>query len=228
MSDLLEQQKSYYRARANEYDQWFYRKGRFDHGPAMTQQWWIEVEQVRNALNSLPHVDVALEFASGTGIWTAELLKLADRVIALDASPEVQAIARSKMPDASVTYQLVDLFEWEPETAYDLVFAGFWMSHIPPARLDEFLTKVARATNPGGTFFMVDSRNSETSSARDHGKLDTANHRHQRTLNDGRQFEIVKVFYQPDALKQAMDRHGFDADVRVTDNYFIYMEATKR
>ena len=45
-SDLLEQQKAYYSARAGEYDQWFLRRGRYDHGPELNAQWFAEVDQV--------------------------------------------------------------------------------------------------------------------------------------------------------------------------------------
>ncbi len=33
---ILEEQKAYYRARAAEYDEWFYREGRYDHGVVKT------------------------------------------------------------------------------------------------------------------------------------------------------------------------------------------------
>ncbi len=34
MDTILEEQKAYYRERAAEYDEWFYRQGRYDHGAA--------------------------------------------------------------------------------------------------------------------------------------------------------------------------------------------------
>ena len=30
---LLDEQMAYYRARADEYDEWFFREGRYDRGP---------------------------------------------------------------------------------------------------------------------------------------------------------------------------------------------------
>jgi demethylmenaquinone methyltransferase/2-methoxy-6-polyprenyl-1,4-benzoquinol methylase len=132
--DILQQQIAYYRARAAEYDEWFYRKNRYDKGAEINQQWFDEAEVVRQTLHRLGHVGDALELACGTGIWTQELAKLANHVTALDASEEMLAINRAKLNAPNVTYQRVDLFAWQPERQYDLVFFGFWLSHVPPER----------------------------------------------------------------------------------------------
>ena len=41
-------------------------------------------------------------------------------------------------------------------------------------------------------------------------------------LNDGQEFKIVKIFYQPDVLQKKLTEFGFRTEVRVTENYFIY------
>ena len=37
--DTLREQIAYYRARADEYDEWFLRRGRYDHGDAENARW---------------------------------------------------------------------------------------------------------------------------------------------------------------------------------------------
>ncbi|MBC7814227.1 MAG: class I SAM-dependent methyltransferase, partial [Burkholderiales bacterium] len=69
-SDTIRQQIDYYRARAGEYDQWFYRLNRYDHGADANRRWFEEAAQVMSALHALPPVEHALELACGTGIWT--------------------------------------------------------------------------------------------------------------------------------------------------------------
>ena len=224
---LLAEQIEYYRARAGEYDEWFYRVGRYDHGAELNKQWFDEVQQVMNALRRLPHAATALELACGTGIWTEQLLQVAAHITALDASPEVIEINRSKLRSDRVAYQQADLFQWQPEQQYDLVFFSFWLSHVPPERVDEFLAKVARAVHPGGRLFIVDSRRAVTSTAHDHAPYQEASVQHTRKLNDGRTFNIYKVFYEPEALRQRLAAHGFSADVQETPNYFIYASAIK-
>jgi len=226
--NLLQQQIDYYRARAGEYDEWFYRLGRYDHGDALNQQWFDEAKQVMESLHQISMVDNALELACGTGIWTEQLLKISKHITALDASPEVMAINRQKLKAEKVDYQQADLFQWQPDHAYDLVLFGFWLSHVPPERLDAFLTAVSSAVKPGGKLFIVDSLPAGTSSALNHQPYESESIRHVRKLNDGREFTIYKVFYEPAALREKLAAFGFDADVRATDNYFIYVTATRQ
>jgi len=48
---FLQEQIEYYRARANEYDEWFFRQGRYDRGPELNQRWFSEIELLRQALD---------------------------------------------------------------------------------------------------------------------------------------------------------------------------------
>lgn len=52
--EILAEQAEYYRARAPEYDKWFYRQGRYDQGREATALWFSELEEVRAALAGLP------------------------------------------------------------------------------------------------------------------------------------------------------------------------------
>lgn len=228
MSDnILQQQIAYYRARAGEYDEWFYRLNRYNRGEALNQQWFDEVAVVLQAVKNLGHVSEALELACGTGIWTRELAALADHVTALDASEEVMAINREKLNAPNVAYQQVDLFNWQPERQYDLVFFSFWLSHVPPERLDGFLAAVNRATKPGGRIFLIDSRPEPTSTAKDNPLREDEHIYRTRKLNDGSTYTIVKVFYDVAGLSQTLRDAGFAPDVQTTDHYFIYASAVK-
>lgn len=94
---LLDEQISYYRARAWEYDEWFHRRGRYDRGEPHRRAWFAEVEQVEAALREARPRGRVLELACGTGIWTRRLVELAKDVTALDASPEVMRINRERV-----------------------------------------------------------------------------------------------------------------------------------
>lgn len=54
MNHILEEQITYYQARATEYDEWFYRQGRYDQGQAENQKWFEEVQQVVDILHTIP------------------------------------------------------------------------------------------------------------------------------------------------------------------------------
>ncbi|MBW4610714.1 MAG: class I SAM-dependent methyltransferase [Hassallia sp. WJT32-NPBG1] len=224
---IIQEQIAYYRARANEYDEWFCRLGRYDRGEEFNQRWKDEVAVVKRALHELKAAENILELACGTGIWTQELVKIGKKITAFDASEEVIEINRRKLHSSNVKYQQLDLFAWEPDIEYDLVFFAFWLSHVPPTLLDLFLTKVYNYVRVGGQVFLVDSRFEPTSTAKNHFFEDDKKIYQTRKLNNGEEFQIIKIFYQPDELYNKLLKVGFQADVKVTNNYFIYANATK-
>lgn len=223
---LLAEQRAYYRARAAEYDEWFFRKGRYDHGDELNSLWASEVEQVRAELTQIGKVDQALELACGTGIWTQDLARMAKHVTALDASAEMISLNRSRLGNHRVAYQLVDLFNWHPHEEVDLVFMGFWLSHVPPELLTGFLTQVRRSVHTGGRLFLVDSRADQTSTTQDNPIRPDSGSMQIRKLNDGREFRIVKTFYEPPELERVLREAGFAPQVFTTERYFIYATAT--
>jgi SAM-dependent methyltransferase len=219
---LLKHQIEYYRARAPEYDDWFLRRGRYDRGPQANADWHAEVALVRGALAGLKLEGDILELACGTGLWTEQLLSHAHRITAVDAAPEVLALNRQRLNSERVRYVQADLFTWRPEERFDAVFFGFWLSHVPPALFEPFWRMVASALIPGGRMVFVDSKFEPTSTARDHQLGDPAQGSVVRRLNDGREFQVIKIFYQPEELRDRLQRLGWTADIRETPNYFLY------
>ncbi len=224
MDDILQEQIVYYRARADEYDQRYRCQGRYDLGPERNRQWFDELAEVRQALQRCGPVDSALELACGTGIWTQWLLEICARIHAIDAAPEMLAISRAKLQTDRVTWEQADLFAWQPQQVYDLVFCGFWLSHVPPDRLSSFLAQVARALRPGGRLFLVDSQSGPLSA---YGVQDNDDFHDKRALNDGRRFTVIKVFHEPQALGASLAAQGLKPALRVSANHFIYGTADK-
>ncbi len=219
---ILQEQIAYYQARAAEYDEWFNRTGRYDYGDELNDQWFADVEVVRSALHNIGRVQNALDIAAGTGIWTQELLKIADHVTAVDASAEVLAINQSKSSDANLSTVQANIFSWEPDQQYDLVFFGFWLSHVPPEKLDGFLKMVRGAMKPDGHIFMVDSRRIKTIEAKDRHLPKPEDIYHVRKLNDGREFKIVKIYYSPEDLVRHFARNNIHVSANFTEQFFVY------
>jgi demethylmenaquinone methyltransferase/2-methoxy-6-polyprenyl-1,4-benzoquinol methylase len=216
---IIEEQKAYYQARAGEYDEWFLRQGRYDRGPAHRDEWFGEVAAVEAALCDARPSGAILELACGTGLWTRHLVNSATRLTAVDASPDVIALNRERIGSPVVEYVAADLFAWRPPAVYDFVFFGFWLSHVPAARFDAFWQLVRTALRPGGHAFFIDSAMHQDGTAKnqavDHGGVV------RRRLNDGREFDIVKIFYEPDDLRARLGG-GWRGYVRATPKYFIY------
>jgi demethylmenaquinone methyltransferase/2-methoxy-6-polyprenyl-1,4-benzoquinol methylase len=229
-SQVLADQIAYYRARAGEYDEWWFRAGRYDRGADFNAQWHAETAAVEAALASWlaarrpGHV---LELACGTGLFTRVIAPRVARLTAIDASSEVIEINRARVDAGNVDYVQADLFAWRPTQRYDAVFFSFWLSHVPEQRFAEFWQLVAAALAPGGAVYLIDSAFDPTSTAKDHVLPGREHGIVTRKLNDGREFRIVKVFYEPAALAAKLDTLGWNARVAQTPHYFIYGEAAR-
>jgi 2-polyprenyl-3-methyl-5-hydroxy-6-metoxy-1,4-benzoquinol methylase len=219
LEHVLKEQLAYYRARAREYDESLQAIGPASEPTAEHEQASQEWLQIVNAVRALGPVDDVLELACGTGIWTQELITMSRSITALDGSPEMIAVNRLKAGTTAIEYQSVDLFHWEPEKQYDLVFFAFWLSHVPPALLSGFLSKVARATKPGGQVFLID----EPKSDQNISGLNVGGLYQQRTLNDGRSFQIVKVYYHPQELERELLKQGLKKDSSLNGKVFFYL-----
>jgi 2-polyprenyl-3-methyl-5-hydroxy-6-metoxy-1,4-benzoquinol methylase len=228
---ILQDQIDYYRARAGEYDEWWFRTGRYDRGPEFNAQWQAEVAAVEQALETglaARGPRTVLELACGTGLFTRRLAPRVAHVTAVDASPEVIAINRGRVAAANVEYVEADLFAWRPARRYDAVFFSFWLSHVPEERFAAFWKTVATALAPGGAAYLIDSAFDPTSTAKDHVLPGRDAGVVTRKLNDGREFRIVKRFYRPDELAAKLVPLGWHAQIRQTEHYFIHGQATPR
>jgi SAM-dependent methyltransferase len=214
VSDRVAEQKRYYAERAGEYDDWWYRRGRYELEPDRLSRWWDDAAEAEAALEALGPLGRVLELAAGTGIWTRKLARLADRVVAVDANEETLALntAHAELVQA-------DVFEWRPAESFDLVFFSFWLSHVPEERFDEFWTLVRAAVEPGGRVFLVDSGVGDKA----HTGTDQAEDEETRSLADGRTFRIVKRRWSPDELTERVRPLGFELDLHDTANgHFLY------
>jgi 2-polyprenyl-3-methyl-5-hydroxy-6-metoxy-1,4-benzoquinol methylase len=220
--ELIDEQIAYYRARAHEYDEWFFRQGRYDRGEEFLRFWSAEIATVEKALQTLAPYGQVLELACGTGLWTRRLGESATRVTAVDASTEVIELNRARVASDVVRYVHADLFEWQPTERYDLVFFGFWLSHVPPPCFEAFWSMVRTCLKPEGSVFFVDNVLNTTSFAHQQHALAGESYVVERELNDGRRFHAVKVFHEPASLESRLNALGWQGRVRSTGEFFLY------
>jgi SAM-dependent methyltransferase len=230
--ELLEDQRKYYRGRAPIYDDWWQRQGRYDRGEDDAREWREQVASVEAALGTFGATGDVVELAGGTGWWTERLAETADRLTVVDASPETLALNRERVRRADVEYVIADLFDWTPERSYDVVFFSFWISHVPRSRFASFWRLVRTCLAPGGRVFLIDNRrdptprpNTSDSGAKDPYVVEYAPDLHLRRLDDGSQFRVVKVMYEPAELQFLIEAEGWRADIQATRS-FLYGSAT--
>lgn len=221
--DLLAEQKAYYRLRAPEYDDWWQRTGRYEGEEAERSEWAAQVAVVEQVLADFAATGDVLELAGGTGWWTERLATTARTLTVVDSSPETLAINRQRVGDADhVRYVVADIFEWEPDRAYDAVFFSFWFSHVPRERVDGFLDLVARCAP---RLFLIDNRADRTRRSKDPYVVEYRHDVHLRTVTGGGEYRVVKVMYEPDELERLLRERGWRADITGT-RWFVYGSAT--
>ena len=226
---ILREQSDYYDARANEYDDVWYRRGRYDLGAAGNARWFAETARLEAAVDDAGITGHVLELAGGTGLFTRRLAPRADRLTVLDASPAVLAINAERVGDPSVDYHQADVFEWEPPdlARYDHIFFGFFLSHIPPHQLDAFWVRLERWLAPGGRVWFCDDAPGVDERPSNPGEnvADGPEWAHRRTLHDGRSFTIVKICHAPETLTEWLAARGWRADIASTGEEFIFGSA---
>ena len=224
---ILAEQLAYYRARAREYDKWFRREGLHDLGEELNARWRLELVGVYSALDAFaPRGDV-LELAYGTGEWTIRLAEVATSVVGVDAAPEMRELALAKLQDAgksNVELWVDDLFSWQPDQDYDVVFFAFWLSHVPESHTDRFWRSVHDALRPGGRFFLVDAARAVLDRNVIHGSRlpNRESATELRRLEDGREFRIFTRSFDPHRLARDLRDHGLDASFVETGEFFVY------
>lgn len=172
---LLAEQVAYYRARAPEY-----------------LEETLDLpggEQLEEALETFAPTGDVLELACGPGTWTLQLLRHAATVTAVDASPEMLAIARERVGDDRVRFVLADLFAWRPDQRYDVVFFGFWLSHVTLERFAAFWALVDDCLALDGRVFFADDAYRTPDELVEGAASSTI----RRRLSDGTAYRAVKV-----------------------------------
>jgi ubiquinone/menaquinone biosynthesis C-methylase UbiE len=223
---LLAEQRAYYRARAPEYDEWWQRRGRYDRGLGLAEEWDREVARVAAALETFGATGDVLEIAGGTGWWTARLALTAEHLTVIDSSPETLDLNHERVGRPDVDYIVADLFTWQPERTYDVVFFSFWLSHVPRSRFSAFWSLVRSCLGPGGRVFLIDNRNDPhpTGGIKDPYVVHRGPDLDVRRLHDGRTYQVVEVFYEPEELQSLLGHQGWTARLDATRR-FLFGEA---
>jgi demethylmenaquinone methyltransferase/2-methoxy-6-polyprenyl-1,4-benzoquinol methylase len=204
LEELLDEQVVYYRAVAPEYE---------DHALPFPGG-----SELSEALDAFRPTGSVLELACGPGTWTAQLLRHGADVTAVDASPEMLAIASARVGADRVRFESADLFRWQPDRRYDVVFFGFWLSHVPPERFASFWSLVAGCLKPDGRVFFVDDGYRTVDELIEGERSATI----QRRLTDGTAYRIVKVPHRPADLERQLARIGWRIKVHSTSGPFFW------
>lgn len=201
---LLGEQIAYYRAIAPEYE-------------SLSLPRWGG-DEVAAALDAFRPAGDVLELACGPGMWTEVLLRHATSVTAVDAAPEMLARAKARVGEGCVRFVQADLFSWRPDRRHDVVFFGFWLSHVPRDRFEAFWSLVDACLEPSGRVFFVDDAFRTPEELIEGESSSTI----QRRLSNGTAYRVVKVPYRPADLEDQLASLGWRFTVTQTSGPFYW------
>ena len=183
----------YYRRRAGEYEAIY----------ALPER-QADLARLRSMLAARLAGTRVLELACGTGYWTTLIATVAKSVLATDFSEEPMRIARAKSyPPGKVRFELADAYALEAALGrFDAAFAGFWWSHVPRERIDEFLASLHARLEPGARVLLLDNLYVEGNST-PVAEIDKVGNTYQmRTLGDGSRVRVLKNFVSQTELRE--------------------------
>jgi SAM-dependent methyltransferase len=169
-----------------------------------------------------PRGDV-LELSCGSGIWIRPLLKHATHLTAVDASAKSLAVAAWRARDAGVEDRVrfveSDVFGWQPDRRYGVVFFSTLLSWIPPHRFDRFWKLIAACLEPAGRVFFIGQLLAAV------GEEDAIPEALaplvERSLHD-KEDDRVMVFYEPDELRSRLAKLDWDVAIHPVTRRLFY------
>ena len=210
LDSVLAEQLTYYRAAAAVYE-------------SRSLPGWGGAE-VAAALEAFGPSGDILELACGPGMWTELLVRHAKSMTALDGAPEMLARARARAGCERVQFVEADLFSWRPERRYDVVFFGFWLSHVPPRRFEAFWSLIDECLASGGRVFFADDA-VRTPEELIEGEASSVI---ERRLDDGSAYRIVKVPYGLSELEARLAGLGWRFTFTQTSGGFYWGSGGRR
>ena len=210
--------QAYYAKRAAEYERIYVKPER-----------QADLGRLRARVAALATGRSLLEVACGTGYWTEVMAPHARSITAIDYAEETLAIARSKKyPAGNVEFAQGDAYALPGfGRRHDALFAGFWWSHVPLARLDAFLAGVEAVVAPGAVVAFLDNRYVEGSSTPVARRDEEGNTYQARKLDDGSAHDVLKNFPTERELIERASAHGRDASVEWLEYYWLLVYRTK-
>ena len=119
------------------------------------QEWNHNNHYHQFLLKRLPNrCQTVLDLGCGTGEFSRLLSDRAERVVAIDLSPNSIQIAQQRSQQFDIDYQVADVSQWEfPSEYFDAIVSIATVHHLSIERL---IPKLKAALKPGGVLIILD------------------------------------------------------------------------
>jgi SAM-dependent methyltransferase len=202
----------YYNDRSSEYDQVYLKPER----QADLRKLEYLLEHEFKGLN-------VLEIACGTGYWTQFMARSARGILATDYNNQPIKIAQTRnFSKCSMEFVEADAYLLNNiREDFSGGFCGFWWSHIPKQKRQEFLKVFHSHLASGAKVIMLDNRYVEGSSTPILRRDDQGNTYQLRKLKDGSIYEIMKNFPPGQEIKNDLNKFCKHFQMTLLDYYWF-------
>lgn len=202
----------YYRARAGEYEQIYYRE---------VPERRKEIDDACDFVREISSDKTVLDLACGTGYWTKVASETAKNVAAVDIAPEMIKEAKTKKYGCPVEFLVSDLYQLPfMIQTFDLIILGFWLSHEPKQNYGHLFDSILNPLKKCGRIWMIDNNPPAEGPRSDSvGTDEFGNNRKLRRLQNGDEYVIVKNYFSKDELQDILSER-FKIIELVHRNYY--------
>lgn len=200
--DYINSMKAYYDHRAPWHDEYMSYSGNARMEDLL--------RPIVDAIVPYVHGKRVLEVACGTGNWTITLAKRAKYVLALDSSPRVLEMARTKLRMVNnVQIECADVYDLQKiSPAFDVAFASDWYSHMPKSMIPRFLTGLHQNLRSGAVVIFLDMSFRNVFQNDFLCYDEEGNRVNRRKVPDGTIFDVIKNFPTEEELRETLADWG--------------------
>ena len=222
---LRQSMNEYYDERAAEFDE-IYTLGKPPGTVTDPELYKEEARSLGNLVREHCRGSI-LDIPSGTGYWLQFYAANCSAITLVDQSEnmlrEGREKARESGVEATTEFVRADALEVSlDKRAFDSALVGFFLSHVTDAQMDLFFRKLRNALKPGGRVLILDSNWTRYRGSRPREGTTL------RTLNDGRQFEIYKRYFEGADFDRMSEACEMDFTVQYDGKLYLGVTGTRR
>ena len=209
----------YYDARAQEYEEFYDgTTSRKIFAPALIRE---EVDNLKKLLHDYVK-GRCIDIACGTGFWLPVYEKSCASITLIDQSENVLNECCRKIKDLKIEHKTKmfcgDIFSYPyAPQAYDSAVIAFLISHLTDDELDSLISGLKTLLAPDGRFVFMDNAWNQVIANIPREKTGIVT----RTLKDGRQYRILKRYFEKQDFYSLADKHNLNREIIYWGNVFF-------
>ena len=210
----------YYDARAPEYEEFYDgTTSRKLFAPALIRK---EVDNLKKLLKDYVK-GKCIDIACGTGFWLPAYERNCERITLIDQSENVLSECARRVKKLKLEHKTEMLrgdiysYPYEPQ-AYDSAVVAFLISHLTDEEVDFLITALKTLLATGDRFVFIDNTWNQVIANIPRNKTGMVT----RTLKDGRQYRILKRYFEKQDLYSLADKHSINLEIIYWGDVFFF------